>query len=195
MRPAYDPLIAVVKLDPALSGAPGSNVNRANGRYALNTRKASKSHVEPLFDLDSLERALENGLNAIRTSRCETPWAIATTTVGALRWLRTTRHIRARFERIAFRSDDAWALLLELAHCRLEGRPICVSEVSSITAQPPTTALRLVSGLVHSGWIERQPEPTDARRVLLLPNEKANELVVDYLNAVVRAGLRDSDQN
>lgn len=85
--------------------------------------------------------------------------------------IRARRHRDGLFPLRLF-SDPAWDILLELFACRLEQRPISVSQVCSAAAAPATTALRWTVELESHGLVCRRADPADGRRYFVELTEK-----------------------
>lgn len=61
-------------------------------------------------------------------------------------------------------ADPAWDILLELYACTLEQRRMAVSDASSATTVPISTALRWLAKLLNEGLVIRKDNHLDARR-------------------------------
>lgn len=96
---------------------------------------------------------------------------------------------RIRFRHFAGSSftDPGWEMLIDLMSARLAKRPVSVSSACVAAGVPATTALRWVDHLAKSGLIQRLPDPTDRRRVLLELTEEGCRRMEVYLRAVGRA--------
>jgi predicted Rossmann fold nucleotide-binding protein DprA/Smf involved in DNA uptake len=77
--------------------------------------------------------------------------------------LRSRRSREAIFGEGLF-ADPAWDILLEAYAARLGQRRTSVSDLCTAAAVPSTTALRWLLKLEEDGWLERLPDPLDARR-------------------------------
>ena len=51
-------------------------------------------------------------------------------------------------------------------------RPLTAGELSTLTRLPTSTTTRVIDRLEHHGFIERAPEATDRRRVVVLPKQE-----------------------
>jgi len=69
--------------------------------------------------------------------------------------------------------EPAWALLLDLALARIEGRQTSVTSACIASAAPATTALRYIGGMVDAGLLVRMPHPDDRRSVLVCISDDA----------------------
>ena len=64
-------------------------------------------------------------------------------------------------------ADPAWDMLLDLLAARLEQERVSVSSLCIASAVPPTTALRWIRTLTDKGFVHRQADPHDGRRVFI----------------------------
>jgi hypothetical protein len=78
-------------------------------------------------------------------------------------------------------ADPAWDMLLDLTAAQLEGRLVPVSSLCIAAAVPTTTALRWVRSLTEAGLMERQMDPTDARRSHIRLSDDASSAMLSYL--------------
>jgi hypothetical protein len=90
---------------------------------------------------------------------------------GALamaRWEYNRRRNRARFfadDRLF--GEPAWDILLDLFIAGREGKRVPVTSACIGAAVPTTTALRWLTLLEQRGLVQRDDDPTDARRALV----------------------------
>lgn len=107
--------------------------------------------------------------------------------------LDTIEHLRRLRERFAeHKLDDvAWDLLLELLRAERLRQRLSVSGLAiSIGGVSATTSLRRMNELAAREYIERIPDPADARRDFVQLTPKSQALLADYLsqaNAYVSA--------
>lgn len=112
---------------------------------------------------------------------------------GKLAILDTIEHLRRLRERYAeHKLDDvAWDLLLELLRAERLRQRLSVSGLTiSISGVSATTSLRRMNELAAREYIERIPDPADARRDFVALTPKSQALLADYLaqaNAYVSA--------
>jgi hypothetical protein len=64
-------------------------------------------------------------------------------------------------------ADPAWDMMLDLLAARLEQERVSVSSLCIASAVPPTTALRWIRTLTDKGFVHRQADPHDGRRVFI----------------------------
>jgi DNA-binding MarR family transcriptional regulator len=96
------------------------------------------------------------------------------------------RRIRFRHFAASSFTDPGWDMLLDLMLARLANRSMPVSSACVAAGVPATTALRWVDQLAQEGLIQRLPDPTDRRRVLLELTEEGCRRMEVYLRAVGR---------
>ena len=77
--------------------------------------------------------------------------------------------------------DPAWDIRLTLVAARLDGSDVSVSSLCMAAGVPPSTGLRWVGNLIEQGMLERQPDPQDARRILIVLAEPVFEPMLDWL--------------
>lgn len=80
--------------------------------------------------------------------------------------LRFRRH-RDRVFNLTLFSDPAWDILLEIFRSAVRGTAITVSDTASGTGIASSSATRWVRTLETAGFVSRNPDPADKRRVLL----------------------------
>lgn len=102
-------------------------------------------------------------------------------TLAVLETIEQLRRLRARYDHHKL-DDIAWDLLLELLRAERLRQRMSVSglAISAGTASA-TTSLRRVNELVARGYIERIPDPKDARRDFVALTSKSQELLGEYL--------------
>lgn len=64
-------------------------------------------------------------------------------------------------------SDPAWEMLLDLAVAEASGRAISVTSLCLASGAPTTTALRRIDDLQEAGLVERFPDASDRRRIIV----------------------------
>lgn len=77
------------------------------------------------------------------------------------------RRLREEFLPSDLFADPAWDMLLDLLAARLEQERVSVSSLCIASAVPPTTALRWIRTLTEKGFVHRQADPHDGRRVFI----------------------------
>lgn len=68
--------------------------------------------------------------------------------------------------------DPAWNIMLDLYTSTLNGKTVTVSDLCVASGTSPTTALRRIGVLATMGLINRVPDATDRRRVLVTPTQE-----------------------
>lgn len=99
--------------------------------------------------------------------------------------VRSMIKLRARRRRVFAENlfgEPGWDLLLGLYLAELEDRVESISSLACASDVPMTTALRWTSMLIKGGWIEREQDSTDARRILLRLSEKARSGMDSFFN-------------
>lgn len=91
------------------------------------------------------------------------------------------RRDRDRYFPAEIFADPAWDMLLDLTAAQLEGQLVPVSSLCIAAAVPTTTALRWVRSLTEAGLMERQMDPTDARRSHIRLSDDASSAMLSYL--------------
>ena len=110
------------------------------------------------------------------------------------RWLLQERRYRLARERImgtSFCDEPGWNMLMELMHARLSGQQVPVSALCAASGVPQTSALRRLSGLMADGFVVKERDPKDARRIWVALTERATDLVdkiVGQAASVTHAG-------
>lgn len=122
---------------------------------------------------DQLARLAESQRDAIVTNR-------PVDAVMIRRMLRLRRE-RDRYFPSEIFADPAWDMLLDLTAAQLEGKQVPVSSLCIAAAVPTTTALRWVRSLTEAGLLERQMDPTDARRSHIRLSDEASASMLAYL--------------
>lgn len=101
--------------------------------------------------------------------------------LGILDTIERLRRLRAQYVNQQL-DDIAWDLLLELLRAERMRQKLSVSGLAiSISGVSTTTSLRRINELAASAYIERSPDPTDARRDFVTLTPKSRSLLSDYL--------------
>jgi hypothetical protein len=93
------------------------------------------------------------------------------------------RRDRDRYFPAEIFADPAWDMLLDLTAAQLEGKLVPVSSLCIAAAVPTTTALRWVRSLTEAGLLERQVDPSDARRSHIRLSDDGSAAMLSYLRA------------
>jgi hypothetical protein len=81
--------------------------------------------------------------------------------------------------------EPAWDILLDLYIACAEEKPVSVSSACIGSAAPPTTGLRWLGVLAEQGFILREHDPEDQRRVLVRLSDKGISAMEKYFALVV----------
>jgi hypothetical protein len=114
-------------------------------------------------------------------------WLISSGKAGHMSATDVRRIIAARRQRDKVFGEDlfadpAWDILLDLYAAFLEERQVSVSSLCIAAAVPPTTALRWLKLMTKSGWLEREADPIDRRRVYMRLSAKSLKNMQKYLD-------------
>ena len=77
--------------------------------------------------------------------------------------------------------EPAWDLLLELYLAQQQQMRTSVSDACRASASPATTGLRWIRILEEQGWVKRESDPLDARRMWVSLTDRATEVMQNYL--------------
>jgi hypothetical protein len=126
-----------------------------------------------------------NGGPAFGVEPSEVPLASADELRRAIR----ARRMRDGFFMPGLFADPAWDMLLDLYAAELEGHAVSVSSLCIAAAVAPTTALRWIARMQEDGLLERRPDGRDRRRAFMGLTEVARVGMMNYLDALRRAGV------
>ena len=82
-----------------------------------------------------------------------------------------TRRMRDDLFPAGYFADAAWEILLDLARAEREDRRLAISDVGLSAGLPPTTCLRYLNLLESDGFVRREPDAVDRRRVYVVLTE------------------------
>jgi len=91
---------------------------------------------------------------------------------------------REAFDQDFIVSDPSWDMLLDLCISEIEGRRISVTSLCLASGAPTSTALRWIGLLEHEGMIERQPDPSDRRRIFVRIAQPAFDKMFRYFRRI-----------
>jgi DNA-binding MarR family transcriptional regulator len=66
---------------------------------------------------------------------------------------------------------------MELMHARLSGQQVPVSALCAASGVPQTSALRRLASLMEEGYVVKERDPKDARRIWVALTDRATEMV------------------
>lgn len=107
----------------------------------------------------------------------------ASVDAAQVRDLLRARRLRDDFLPADLFADPAWDMLLDLLAARLEHECVSVSSLCIASAVPPTTALRWIRTLTEKGFVDRQADPHDGRRVFIALADHTAEALIRWFTA------------
>nr|WP_313801281.1 winged helix DNA-binding protein [Sphingobium sp.] len=144
-------------------------------------------HATPSFELGpriSDQPSDYIGMPALEPIGSADKSADATTVDAAqVRDLLRARRLRDDFLPADLFADPAWDMLLDLLAARLEHERVSVSSLCIASAVPPTTALRWIRTLTEKGYVDRQADPHDGRRVFIALADATAEAMSRWFTA------------
>ncbi len=84
--------------------------------------------------------------------------------------------------------EPAWDILLDLYIAEFENKPVCVSSACIGSSSPPTTGLRWLGVLSDQGFVERQHDPNDQRRILVRLTQRGVDCMDTYFATAAKDG-------
>lgn len=96
------------------------------------------------------------------------------------------RRLRDRHFDADLFADPAWDMLLDLFIQRAKGRRVDVTSICNASQVPETTALRWLGIIQKRGWISRETDSRDRRRVFVGLSRSGEVAVTEYLTAAAR---------
>lgn len=72
-------------------------------------------------------------------------------------------------------ADPAWDMLLDLYVSEHRGRDIAISSLASVANVPATTARACIGTMCEMGWLYRQRDAGDGRRIYMRLTDKAHD--------------------
>ncbi|HKY80820.1 MAG TPA: MarR family transcriptional regulator [Sphingobium sp.] len=100
-----------------------------------------------------------------------------------VRDLLRARRLREEFLPGDLFADPAWDMLLDLLAARIDQERVSVSSLCIASAVPPTTALRWIRTLTDKGFVQRQADPHDGRRVFITLADHTVEALTHWFAA------------
>src|SRR5665213_2595735 len=89
--------------------------------------------------------------------------------------------LRRPFRDIVDVNDEAsWCIIHYLMRSELEGYPVSISKLASVSGLGRGTAIRRIQGLIRDGLIERHPAAHRPRSFTLHPTKRLSDLTVNY---------------
>jgi DNA-binding MarR family transcriptional regulator len=97
-----------------------------------------------------------------------------------------TRRERARYFNNSLLGEPVWDMLLALYCMPAAGKPLSISGLCHASGVPQTTGLRWLQVMEQKGFVERNRDPEDGRRVWLSLSKTGEQLMSDYLSSIYR---------
>lgn len=88
--------------------------------------------------------------------------------------------------------DPAWNILLELYASHLQGRPVSISDACLFSGTSSTSTLRWITVLIDRGYVYRQPDARDGRRINIVLTETALDALDLYADYCAEGRLKES---
>lgn len=119
------------------------------------------------------------------------PPAISTDGVSEarIRRIQRSRQLRTRYFDPHLFSDPMWDMLLELYANHIANAPISVTSLCIASGAPATTGLRRLDDLAREGFIERQPDPKDGRRIMISLSDAGVQRMGRYFGSLPEADV------
>jgi DNA-binding MarR family transcriptional regulator len=127
-------------------------------------------------ELSALKRRVAAGRSAVVFGPCRMP--------PDVRSILSARRAREQLISRELFADPAWDILLELYAANLEQRKISTSDLCIASAVPATTALRWIDKLHHMGFLLREEDRFDRRRVLVTLSPAGRARMQSYFEAL-----------
>ncbi|CCA93246.1 conserved hypothetical protein [Novosphingobium sp. PP1Y] len=102
-------------------------------------------------------------------------------------WLKARRLREEMFGSEMF-AEPAWDILLDLYTAEAKGESVQISSLAVAARVPHSTAIRWAKNMTRSGFLVRERDPTDARRVHIRLSPWAKELMENYLARLIGHG-------
>lgn len=147
--------------------------------------KESQGLTEHLLQLAKTSSATSDPVMMLHAAGHPNHEPCGTDDSAMLHVIEALREIRARYAQHKL-DDVAWDLMLELARAERLRQRISVSGlmISSGNASS-TTLLRRINDLAERGYIERLPDPNDARRDFVFLTSKGSDLISSFLRTAL----------
>ncbi|MEM7778848.1 MAG: MarR family transcriptional regulator [Pseudomonadota bacterium] len=149
----------------------------------LHARRIAKNSKHPTKNL----RADRSGPHVSKFAphppqrRSETDQAIRLANADFAREIYSTRRRRSGiFGHEELFGEPAWDILLDLYIAYVDQKPVSVSSACIGSAAPPTTGLRWLGVLSEHGFVLREHDPQDQRRVLVRLTELGLSAMDEY---------------
>lgn len=101
------------------------------------------------------------------------------------KWLYWSRTVRPDDGIKKLYGEAVWDIFLDLYIAEAEGKRISVTSMCIGSGVAPTTALRYMTILLDSGWLEREEDDVDNRRAFVKLTRAAKAQIDAYLDTVM----------
>ncbi|MGC1270759.1 MAG: MarR family transcriptional regulator, partial [Croceibacterium sp.] len=191
----------------ALAGAPGLRVRELSEQDRLSLLRLTEQVSRIAERLDRLDSPVEQGAEE-GVFRFESPEVAFKDTAarGGDRLVRSARpplpdprlvrrilrqrQLRARFFDGELFADPAWDMLLDLTAARAEHTRVSVTSLCIASGVPPTTALRWIGQMTHTGLLVRVEDEADRRRAFIALSDNAADAMARYFAEVGKAAAQ-----
>lgn len=196
----------VIAIGRALAGNPGLRVRELSEEDRLSllrlTEQVSRI-AERLDRIDGVAAAPEEGM--FRFESPDAPFREAAAPGGdrlvrsarpplpdprLIRRILRQRQLRARFFDAELFADPAWDILLDLTAARAEHARVSITSLCIASGVPPTTALRWIGQMTHTGLLVRVEDETDRRRAFIALSDTAADAMARYFAEVGKAAAQ-----
>lgn len=147
---------------PAIVMTGNASLDRAVAALRMNAVDFLQKPVSP----EEVAVAVRRALDLVGDDEEEQPPAVASQP-EYLRALVAARVDREAIFKSKLFSDPVWEMLLDLAVAEASGKWVSVTSLCVASGVPTTTALRRIDDLQQIGLIERFPDPSDRRRIIV----------------------------
>ena len=138
-------------------------------------------NVDVMAELNDLQSRLAALANAVAAAGCVQLQKGTWTAQARVRQIQRLRKSRDHLFHPDLFADPAWDMLLELYAAELDCTRLSVSSLCLASTSPPTTALRWLNKLEEQGWVSREPDLHDARRVFVFLSEKGSKAMRTFI--------------
>lgn len=197
----------VIAIGRALAGAPGLRVRELSEEDRLSLLRLTEQVSRIAERLDRLDSPVEQGAEE-GVFRFESPEVAFKDTAarGGDRLVRSARpplpdprlvrrilrqrQLRARFFDGELFADPAWDMLLDLTAARAEHTRVSVTSLCIASGVPPTTALRWIGQMTHTGLLVRVEDEADRRRAFIALSDNTADAMARYFAEVGKAAAQ-----
>lgn len=103
----------------------------------------------------------------------------------AIWWLKARRLREEMFGNELF-ADPAWDILLDLYTAEARGERVQITSLAIAARVPHSTAIRWARILTRHGWLVREKDPKDGRRIHIALSPAIRAMMKDYLERLSR---------